>query len=143
MIIHEFYSDIFPIQFWVLINPSQEQIDDVFEPKDRDASNEIIGNWKACVSEINIKKDTDKYGIWVALLELDKITPGVLAHEACHITDTIYTHLGAKLIDLGGEPHAYFMEWVVRCMDEAITDNKKEKMNKLKCGGKKKPPIKK
>lgn len=146
MIIHEFYSDIYPIQFWVLINPSREQIDNTFEPKDENTTNSILDDgWVACTSVMNVKKDTRKYGVYVAILRPDKMTVGALAHEACHAVDRIYSHIGADCVDIGGEPHAYFVEWIVRCIDEAIQDNKKEnKMNKLKCGGgKTKPPKKK
>jgi hypothetical protein len=114
MEIHEFDPVIYPVKLWVLIDASVEEINKNFE-RDNDKHNPICLEdfWTACASCINTKLDTKEFGVYIVIIKANKITPGVLAHEACHLSDTIYNHIGATQIDLGGEPHAYLTEWIV------------------------------
>lgn len=42
-----------------------------------------------------------------------KTTPSIIAHEATHITNLIFSHFGAELDLKNDEPQAYLLEWVV------------------------------
>ena len=144
MIIHEFYPEIYPVLFWVIENPNVKQLYESFSYHD-DTIQEIREFNKdgvALTFQLMIKNDTLKYGVVVTLNRPKDLKPWSMAHEACHVSNFIYNYIGADEVDLGGEPHAYFIEWITKCIYEVVNETKNKNMNKLKCGGKK-PPIKK
>lgn len=42
-----------------------------------------------------------------------KITPGVIAHEALHIVNMVFSHRGVEYTQEHDEHTAYFIDWVV------------------------------
>jgi hypothetical protein len=134
MKVHEFDPVIYPIKLWVVTN-QDESVCDMFKYKYNGKSVEIEDDdnidWIAVTTNMVIENSTNNNGIIVTLGSNYEITPKVMAHEACHISSNIYDFIGAKEINLGGEQHAYFLDWIVGCIDSVVkTTNNKSDMAK-------------
>jgi hypothetical protein len=115
-IIHEFSPEIYPVKLWVTITndlkgvaerfneyPSMESYDTYFSPK--------VDAFVDTVSEKEIKS----IGFIVVFKKKEYCDEGTIAHEATHISDRLWDHLGEEV--KGREANAYFVEWVVNCIN--------------------------
>lgn len=50
-------------------------------------------------------------------------TPGIIAHEALHLTHEIFTDIHHKIDQYNDEPHAYLLGWIVNRIHELINKN--------------------
>lgn len=49
-----------------------------------------------------------------------------IVHETCHIVNRLYDNIGAEQVNLGGEPHAYLIEYVFDIVYNALNKLKPE-----------------
>jgi hypothetical protein len=133
MIIHEFDPVIFPVKLWILENPSVKKIKENFIPLDKNffVPNEFSEDGIAYTSRISKNTYSNKYGVWICILRKKDMKDGDYAHEACHAVNEIYNYVGADNIDLGGEPHAYFVGWVADCIYEVVKTTNKKSIDKM------------
>lgn len=64
-------------------------------------------------------------GCYVMVLNLwadKRITHGIIAHEALHITNFILNHVGSNFDDDNHEHYAYLLEWVVGVVYDFLRD---------------------
>ena len=119
MTIHEYNPTIYPIKLWVIESPSSD-INNKFKylKTDSDYLYKIKDQFIASTSGIVYNVETDKFGIIITLDDIDDLTPGMMAHEACHAAGEIYNHLGEDTIPFESEANAYFVQWIVTCINE-------------------------
>jgi len=123
MTIHEFDPEIYPVKLWIVVD-EDDSLCDMFKYKVNnkpiELDDEDESDWIASTSNMVVKNDTKKYGVIISLNNYREIEPKYMAHEACHFTNYVYNYIGAKEVDLGGEQHAYFLDWTVGCIDSVV-----------------------
>ena len=116
--VHRFSMDIYPLQLDVVINPTKDFIESNYEYYDQKENVKFPEMpWVAyAYRAANLK--TKDYTMLVMFNPDYKITPETMAHEASHVADYTWSHICENSI--GKEAHAYLVEWVVKCMCQAI-----------------------
>jgi len=87
-------------------------------------------------SKDEIKKVSDMYNLrqlseytavcfeekekYYTLFQIDKITPGIIAHEAKHLVNAIYINHNIELDRHNDEPEAYLLTWLVNRIHENL-----------------------
>ena len=122
-IIHEFDPVIYPVKLWVSIANDTEFIKSKFtyypQCKELDFKSKVeYDAWVDTVMDL----ETNKIGFLVCFNNFKACTTGIIAHEATHVSDRLWKHIGER--KKGNEANSYFVEWVVECIE-------KVKLNKL------------
>lgn len=69
------------------------------------------------------ERTTGKVGFLVLIYRPLDATPGLIAHEALHINSFNNALLNIEPPTFeNDEPHAYFIQWVVDCIDSVLAD---------------------
>lgn len=77
-----------------------------------------LENWDGCVS----KYESD-LNLFLCVRELDGVhypTPGIIAHEAKHLTNHIFDIVGVDLDLYNDEPECYLLGWIVNRIHETL-----------------------
>lgn len=134
--IYEFNPIIYPFRLWVGMNVPKKDIANKFYAY-KVGENEICDITEQNLEHSNTAATTfpvcDKEDNWIGafvhIWRKDKCSVGVMAHEAVHVCDFLSDRLGlvGEIDNLfsHGEARAYFIEWVVNCINEV-------KLNKVK-----------
>ena len=122
--IHEFSPTIYPFKLWVSVNPSFEDVKDKFWLLNND--NERIDfdaekSWNSTTTVASCYPVSDKESGWIGIFcrvfRKDRLSVGVAAHEASHITDFISDSFGLSGFNFDdGEARAYLVEWAANCI---------------------------
>ena len=122
--IHEFSPTIYPFRLWVSVNPSFEDVKDKFWLLNND--NERIDfdakkSWNSTTTIASCypvsDKESGRIGIFCGVFRKDRLSVGVAAHEASHITDFISDSFGLNSFNFDdGEARAYLVEWAANCI---------------------------
>jgi len=62
----------------------------------------------------------DRSSKWIILFHKDRITPGIIAHEAKHLLNLIFQYNGLRLDLDNDEAECYFLGWLVNRIHEAV-----------------------
>jgi hypothetical protein len=63
-----------------------------------------VGNWDDWQGFILVINHKNKY---------NPLTPGIITHEALHLTNFILNERGVLFDYENDEPHAYLLEWII------------------------------
>ena len=109
---------------WVSVNPSFEDVKDKFWLLNND--NERIDfdaekSWNSTTTVASCYPVSDKESGWIGIFcgvfRKDRLSVGVAAHEASHITDFISDSSGLNGFNFDdGEARAYLVEWAANCI---------------------------
>jgi hypothetical protein len=69
------------------------------------------------------RKDNTEFCI---LFDSDRITPGIIAHEAKHLLNYVFKYNGLELDLDNDEAECYFLAWIVNRIHEAVRKFKLE-----------------
>lgn len=125
--IYEFDPVIFPFRLWVMKKPTYKDIADNFFELDSDYSKHEIQETvydnlvkKSYAFTYTVAKKPNRIiGAMIALLDINKISTSVVAHEASHVVDFIIEHCGLESNTYAsGETRAYLVGWVVDCIEK-------------------------
>lgn len=82
------------------------------------ASSQLPRPW-SLASTIPVSSKKDGWHGCLVLLNRKNLPLDVIAHEAVHCSDWLFSRLGISHSSfLDGEPYAYYLQWVVRCILE-------------------------
>lgn len=122
--IHEFNPTIYPFRLWVGINLSLGDMQNKFyaltdKMERTDFTSEVLGNNTFTIATCYPVSDKKSgwIGIFCGIFRKDRLSVGVAAHEASHITDFI-----SDSFELGGfnfnngEARAYLVQWAADCI---------------------------
>lgn len=140
MIIHEFKNGIYPTRLWITTNLDSKEISKLFSlHHDKSQYNlDISDDWIAHTSPLLVRNSDGKYGVLISINIDDEFDTAIAAHEACHYTNIVYDYICEDSVNLGGEQHAYFMEWAVRSILDVVKTTKEENKMSTKKTTKKK-----
>lgn len=130
--IHQFDPVIYPCRIWVGINPTFEQVSEMFyglnsdmERIDIEVDQFNLNRFIVARTHTVASKKDGWIGLYVAIAKPKMMTAKFIAHEACHCADFICETFGVmsrKFDD--GEAYAYLVGWIADCIE-------KVKLNKL------------
>jgi len=122
-IIHEFDPIIYPIKLWVSIANDTDYIKSKFlyYPQRKELNFDRHIEFDASVDTV-MNKETNMIGFLVCFNNFKVCTNGVIAHEATHVSDRVWNHIGER--KKAKEANAYLVEWIFNCIE-------KVKLNKL------------
>ena len=114
---YEYNPVIYPRLLWVAIEVELKDLKEAFDelPGDDDGV-----EYDGVVYEKVSRKSDKRYGVLACFPSRKVMTMSVLCHEASHIVDNIEEQTG---IEHGGEPSAYLIGWVAKCLNEARLNN--------------------
>ena len=114
---YEYNPVIYPRLLWVAIGAELKDLKEAFDelPDDDDGV-----EYNGVVYEKVNRKSDKRYGVLACFSSRKVMTMSVLCHEASHIVDNIEEQTG---IEHGGEPSAYLIGWVAKCLNEARLNN--------------------
>lgn len=71
---------------------------------------------------------TDELGVLIILMNKDKVTTEVIAHESVHVADYFYEQLGLYSQDFssGNEAYAYLVGWSADCISNTLNKIRKQ-----------------
>ena len=121
--IEKFNPILYPIQLFVSFGENLGLYLSNFV--ERDGSEIIDTNWdkaNAFVFYDICEKDTGLWSILIAFRTKKVAEIGIVAHESKHAADRIFEHIGEE--NMVSEPHAYLVEWVANCINEAKNKRK-------------------
>jgi hypothetical protein len=115
--IHEFDTVIYPFKLWVACTntykPLNIRFNNAYTKKDLDKT--FLDNHEAVTYAVQ-ERESNEYGCLVVFTERKFFTISNMAHEASHVVDFLFEHIGEK--NIGDEAKAYLMGWVVGCMNK-------------------------
>ena len=129
--VFEFDPQIYPIKFWILINPTKESLDRGFVNLDDNKLN---------IDSISLNKDltdafvyntavklvkTGAYGLLLCVNNIDYLSTSSIAHESTHLSGYLWDYVGEHEISSDTEANAYLVGWFAKCIDQVITKLKK------------------
>lgn len=126
--IYEFDPVLYPRKLFVIDTLDEETLSEFCELDGR-----YLVPLKECyamTSTIVKRRSTGKYGVVVAFNSKETIDNSTLAHEAVHAANNIFADLGVGYTLEEDESLAYFVGWIVKCLDKALRDSRKEKEKK-------------
>lgn len=126
-VIYEFDPVIYPFKLWVSIANNTEYIKSKFlyYPEKEELNFKGKVEFDASVDTV-MHKETKMLGFLVYFVNSKACTNGIIAHEATHVSDRVWEHLGER--KKAKEANAYLVEWIVDCIE-------KVKLNKLSPSG--------
>lgn len=123
MKIHTFHPNIYPVRIWIIVDADKRKLADEFEYiedgedfKHEDVNPDTKMKTYAYSSALVYNRKTTNTGVIIYLGA--KLTPGQMAHEACHAADEIYKYIGESTINFGSEANAYLVGWIVDKISE-------------------------
>lgn len=133
--IYEFNPIIYPFRLWVGINITTKSVQEKFFAHNFDdtisdfTDNDLLGTTCAATTYPVVERGSSQIGAFVNINRKDKVSVGVMAHEAVHVCDMLSDMVGLvgdiKNMFSHGEARAYIVEWVANCINEV-------KLNKVK-----------
>ena len=130
--IHQFDPVIYPVKLWVGINPTFEQVSEMFyglnseiERIDIDREQFNMDHFVVARTHTVASKKDGWIGIYVGINKPKMLTTKFICHESVHCADFICEQFGimSRKFD-EGEPYAYLVGWIAECIE-------KVKLNKL------------
>lgn len=126
--IYEFNPIIYPFRLWVGVQVPAKDIQDKFFAHNFDdtisdfTDKELLQTSVAATTLPVVERKDNWIGCLININRKDKLTVGVMAHEATHVCDMLSDRLGLvgeidKMFS-HGEARAYFVEWVANCINE-------------------------
>lgn len=114
--IYEFDCHIYPRKLWVAIGSTTEELRSTFLP---DTINDMDEDCDAEVSNTGIcDKERNVSGVLIRFRSKSVMTPPTIAHESCHAMMEVLSQVGAFPTPDHQEPAAYFIGWIVKCINE-------------------------
>lgn len=129
VIVEEFHPTLYPYRLWIVKGVKPDSwISDRFCWRD---GSEIRIDDPTVSDAITyghiVEKDGGHHvGTLVVLYEKSAYCPGVIAHEAVHVTNRIFEYTGIKYSWDNDEHFAYLLKWVVDCMWAVVTGKTKK-----------------
>lgn len=133
--IYEFNPIIYPFRLWVGMNVHSKDVQNKFFAHNFDETvsdftdKELLQTNVAATTYPVVERESGQCGAFININRKDKVSVGVIAHEASHVCDILSDMLGLvgeidKMFS-HGEARAYFIEWAANCINEV-------KLNKVK-----------
>jgi hypothetical protein len=122
--IYEFNPQVYPFRLWVCINPSLEDLQDKYYAltDNMERTDFTPDTWNRdtfCIATCIPVSDKESgwVGILCSIFRKDKMSVGVTAHEASHISDFISDSFGVGGFSFDdGEARAYIVQWAADCI---------------------------
>ena len=116
MQIYTFDPLIYPIKLYVIKYPNEKEINELFCNPDWTDLNVKFSEYSKATTlyQITRLKSTKMFG--QIIIVYGKLSAGEMAHEAIHSSRNMMEWLGEQ--DISHEANAYFVEWIVNCLDE-------------------------
>lgn len=126
--IYEFNPIIYPFRLWVGVQVPVKDIQEKFFAHNFDdtisdfTDKELLQTTFAATTYPVVERKDNWIGCFININRKDKLTVGVMAHEATHVCDMLSDRIGLvgevdKMFS-HGEARAYFVEWVANCINE-------------------------
>ena len=129
--IYEFDPQIYPTRLWVAINPSLDDVKDVFGFLDEDGK-EVNTDTAFTHSASTIAQTYSVYnkeshwkGCFVAIWRKADTGCGVISHETSHCADWLDDEIGGLggvdgALFNTGEPRAYYVQWLAEKIEDVL-----------------------
>lgn len=124
--IYEFDPVIYPFRLWVAVRPNVEPIAEKFY--NLDTSMNLLpvtpeyfykNRFSVATTYPMEDKKSGYLGCLISIWRPKDLSSSKIAHESSHVTDYLCDVLGVNGFTLdGGEARAYFIEWVVDCIEK-------------------------
>ena len=128
MKIYKYDPLIFQFRLWVITSPDKIKLSKQFKylNGERDFVHDDLSSntnepFTAYTTDMVIEKQTDNRGVLIVIGE-DEMEPKYMAHEACHAAGILYDYIGEHSIEVQSESHAYFIQWIVECIERSTDD---------------------
>ena len=126
--IYEFNPIIYPFRLWVGVQVPAKDIQEKFFAHNFDdtisdfTDKELLQTTVADTTYPVVERKDNWIGCFININRKDKLTVGVMAHEATHVCDMLSDRIGLvgevdKMFS-HGEARAYFVDWVSNCINE-------------------------
>ena len=130
MKINKFDPHVFPFRLWVVQNPDKQKLAKQFVYyKERipfthdETTNNTDIPYTAYTSTLVEELSSTEVGVLIVIGE-NEMLPMYMAHEACHAAGILYDYIGEISIPIQSESHAYFVQWIVGCINKSIENGK-------------------
>jgi hypothetical protein len=125
-LIHQFDPVIYPFKLWVTCTDKYHTLNERFyhAHNREDLNKDVFDTHEATCFMVKERVDNGKFGCLVAFTEREYFNIKNIAHEASHVVDFLFTHISED--NPGDEAKAYFMGWVVDCMNQVRTNKFKD-----------------
>lgn len=126
--IYEYDPIIYPRKLFVVDTLDEETLSEFCE-----LDGKVVVPLKDCYAMTSIvvkRRSTGKYGVLVAFNPKEQIDNSTLAHEAVHAANNIFHSIGLGYTLEDDEALAYFVGWIVKCLDKTLRDIRNVKSKK-------------
>ena len=119
--IHQFDPVIYPFKLWVTCTNKYGPLNDRFKNaySGEDLDKDYLDNHEA-VTYLVQERESGRCGCLVVFTERKFFSISNMAHEASHVVDFLFEHIGEK--NIGDEAKAYLMGWAVACANQVRTN---------------------
>jgi hypothetical protein len=132
---------VYPVELHAVFTSDLKPVAEKYVSLEGEELDVALGNGaRASTYTVILEKETGVRAILVAFRSKGYASPPVFAHEAKHMADYIFRFIGEER--LACEPHAYLLEWAVKCMTDAKNARPKDKDKHLSNGESGKQPQK-
>jgi hypothetical protein len=120
--IHQFDPVIYPFKLWVTCTDKYTPLNNRFcyAKSSEDLNRNVFETYEAVTFYIKEREKGGGFGCLVAFTSKEYFNISNMAHEASHVVDYLFEHIGEK--NIGEESRAYLMGWVVDCMNQLKTN---------------------
>ncbi|WP_028376013.1 hypothetical protein [Leeuwenhoekiella sp. MAR_2009_132] len=115
MVSKKFKTPLYGNQFTVILFKEEKEIYDNIKGF---SHNRSLNDYDGCVFTSN----GDTY-LALNISRKGFPTPGIIAHEAKHLVNSIFIDIGHELCRYNDEPEAYLLGWIVNRIHELLAKN--------------------
>jgi hypothetical protein len=113
---------IYPIELHVAITHDLKRVLQKYAEPDGSEIGDGWGKYTSAYTFYGIKERATRRAVVLVVFRGKKSAdPPTVAHEAKHVADRIFEHIGEE--NTVHESHAYLVEWAVKCINSSLKRN--------------------
>lgn len=117
---------IYPRRIFLCIGGDRQNIANLFYDKDGDPFYVepyiIESSYALTFSNAMTNKKTGLLGVLLWFHDVEHITDSIIAHEAVHTANTLFSQIGINLSTENDEPQAFFVGFIVDKINEVLKE---------------------
>ena len=117
---------IYPRRIFICIGGDRQDIADKFNDKDGDPFYVepciIESSYALTFSNAMTNNKTGLLGVLIWFHYVEHITDSIIAHEAVHASNTLFSHIGINLSTENDEPQAFLVGFIVEEINKALKE---------------------
>ena len=123
-VIYRYDPVLYPVKLWVVATSDLTIIKENFNhfPSGKSYKTKGADGLDAFVDTVT-SAETREIGILVVFKPSRTYKAELMAHEATHVSDRLWRQIGERIP--GSEANAYFVGWVVDCIEKALKNKSK------------------